>query len=83
MVKPTGFREYDARWPASRRPGTSFSTYRSVAAMVTAADRDPGRSMAELYRAVPNSFGSPTMSANCAGEFKDRVVGDVRGGPAA
>jgi phosphomannomutase / phosphoglucomutase len=43
--------------------------------MMTAADRDPGRSMAELYRAVPNSFGSPTRSANCAGEIKDRVVG--------
>jgi phosphomannomutase/phosphoglucomutase len=37
-------------------------------------ERNPGRSMADLYRALPRTFGSPTMSAACADEAKYAVV---------
>jgi phosphomannomutase/phosphoglucomutase len=41
-------------------------------------ERNPGKSMADLYRDLPLTFGSPTMSAHCADEIKydvaDRVV---------
>ncbi len=41
-------------------------------------DRNPGKSMADLYRDLPLTFGSPTMSPHCADEVKyevaDRVV---------
>ncbi|MFZ2101988.1 MAG: phosphomannomutase/phosphoglucomutase, partial [Oricola sp.] len=41
-------------------------------------DRNPGKSMADLYRALPLTFGSPTMSPHCDDEVKygviDRVV---------
>ncbi len=40
-------------------------------------DRNPGRSMADLYRALPRTFGSPTMSAACADEVKYAVVDRV------
>jgi phosphomannomutase/phosphoglucomutase len=49
-------------------------------AMVTALaicdmlGRNPGRSMAELYDALPQSWGSPTMSAHCPDEVKYRVA---------
>lgn len=43
-------------------------------------DRNPGKTLAELYRALPVTFGTPTMSPHCADELKygvvDRVVGD-------
>ena len=42
-------------------------------------DRNPAKSMADLYRGLPLTFGSPTMSPYCADEIKydvvDRVVG--------
>jgi phosphomannomutase/phosphoglucomutase len=37
-------------------------------------DRNPGKSMADLYRAVPKTWGSPTMAAKCADEVKYDVV---------
>jgi phosphomannomutase/phosphoglucomutase len=41
-------------------------------------DRNPDKSMSELYEAVPRTWGSPTMAAKCADEVKyevaDRVV---------
>ncbi|MBZ9872631.1 phosphomannomutase/phosphoglucomutase [Mesorhizobium sp. BR1-1-9] len=45
-------------------------------------DRNPKRSMADLYRTLPLTFGTPTMSAHCADEVKygvvDRVVADFQ-----
>ena len=40
-------------------------------------DRNPDHSMADLYRALPQSFGSPTMSPHCADEVKYDVVDRV------
>ncbi|MBX3536868.1 MAG: phosphomannomutase/phosphoglucomutase [Chelatococcus sp.] len=41
-------------------------------------DRNPGKSMADLYREVPKTWGTPTMAPHCADEVKyevaDRVV---------
>ncbi|WP_144222508.1 phosphomannomutase/phosphoglucomutase [Mesorhizobium amorphae] len=43
-------------------------------------DRNPGRTLAELYRALPVTFGTPTMSPHCPDEVKygvvDKVVSD-------
>jgi phosphomannomutase/phosphoglucomutase len=43
-------------------------------------DRNPAKSMADLYRNMPLTFGTPTMSPHCPDELKyhvvDRVVGD-------
>lgn len=43
-------------------------------------DRNPGKSMADLYRALPLTFGTPTMSPHCDDELKygvvDKVVAD-------
>jgi len=43
-------------------------------------DRNPGRSMADLYRDLPLTFGTPTMSPHCDDALKygvvDRVVAD-------
>lgn len=40
-------------------------------------DRNPGRSMAELYRALPETFGTPTMSPHCDDEVKYGVAEKV------
>jgi phosphomannomutase / phosphoglucomutase len=40
-------------------------------------DRNPGKSMADLKRALPKTWASPTMSPHCADEVKYRVVDDV------
>jgi phosphomannomutase/phosphoglucomutase len=40
-------------------------------------DRNPDRTMADLYRALPKTWGSPTMSAKCADEAKYGVVEGV------
>ncbi|WP_457935759.1 phosphomannomutase/phosphoglucomutase [Mesorhizobium sp. 10J20-29] len=37
-------------------------------------DRNPGKSMAELYAAVPQTFGTPTMSPHCDDDKKYQVV---------
>ena len=47
-------------------------------AILDMLDRNPEKSMADLYRALPKTWGSPTMSPHCADEIKyevaDRVV---------
>ncbi len=40
-------------------------------------DRNPGRTMADLYRALPRTYGTPTMSPHCADEAKYGVVARV------
>ena len=40
-------------------------------------DRNPDKSMADLYRALPLTYGSPTMSPHCADETKYGVVDKV------
>ena len=46
--------------------------------MLDMLDRNPEKSMADLYRDLPKTWGSPTMSPHCADEVKyevaDRVV---------
>ncbi len=37
-------------------------------------DRNPGRSLSQLYAALPRTWGSPTMSPHCADEVKYAVV---------
>ncbi|OHV81976.1 phosphomannomutase/phosphoglucomutase [Ensifer sp. LCM 4579] len=37
-------------------------------------DRSPDKSMAELYRALPMTWGSPTMSPHCGDDVKYAVV---------
>ena len=41
-------------------------------------DRNPGKSMADLYRDLPKTWGSPTMSPHCADEVKYAVAERVR-----
>jgi phosphomannomutase / phosphoglucomutase len=43
-------------------------------AIVEMLDRNPGKSMAELYQALPKTWGSPTMAPKCADEVKYQVV---------
>ncbi|HEV2557621.1 MAG TPA: phosphomannomutase/phosphoglucomutase [Microvirga sp.] len=40
-------------------------------------DRNPDKSMADLYAAVPKTWGSPTMAPKCADEVKYEVVDRV------
>ncbi len=40
-------------------------------------DRNPSKGMADLYRDLPKTWGSPTMSAHCDDERKYAVVGRV------
>ena len=40
-------------------------------------DRNPETSMADLYRALPVTYGSPTMSPHCADEIKYEVADKV------
>ncbi len=40
-------------------------------------DRNPNKSMAELYEALPKTWGSPTMSPHCDDEVKYGVVDKV------
>ena len=52
----------------------------SAIAILQMLDRNPGKSMADLRRALPKTWGSPTMSPYCADEEKygvvDRVVAE-------
>ena len=43
-------------------------------AVLDMLDRNPGKSMADLYRALPVTYGSPTMAPHCADEVKYDVV---------
>lgn len=60
--------------PVGRGYDDGMVTAIAVLAML---DRNPQHSLAELYRALPHSFGSPTMSAHCADEVKYDVVDRV------
>jgi phosphomannomutase / phosphoglucomutase len=46
-------------------------------AILDMLDRNPGKSMADLYRELPRTWGSPTMSALCADDLKYGVVDRV------
>lgn len=56
-------------------------------AILEMLDRNPQKSMADLRRALPVSYGSPTMSPACADEVKygvvERIVADVEARSAA
>ena len=51
-------------------------------AVLDMLDRNPDKSMADLYRALPKTWGTPTMSPHCADEVKygvvERVTADVQ-----
>ena len=49
----------------------------TATAVLDMLDRNPGSSMADLYRALPKTWGSPTMSPHCADEVKYSVVDRV------
>ncbi len=61
--------------PVGRGYDDGFVTAIAILDML---DRNPAKSMADLYRALPKTWGSPTMSPHCADEIKyevaDRVV---------
>lgn len=40
-------------------------------------DRNPGKSMSDLRKTLPQTWGSPTMSPHCADEMKYQVVDKV------
>ncbi|WP_375462820.1 phosphomannomutase/phosphoglucomutase [uncultured Methylobacterium sp.] len=46
-------------------------------AVIEMLDRNPDASMADLYRALPKTWGSPTMSPHCPDEAKYGVVDTV------
>src|SRR6195952_2141033 len=46
-------------------------------AVIEMLDRNPGVSVADLYKALPKTWGSPTMSPHCADEVKYGVVETV------
>jgi phosphomannomutase/phosphoglucomutase len=48
-------------------------------AVLEMLDRNPSKTMADLYREVPQTWGSPTMSASCADERKYEVAAAVVG----
>lgn len=56
-------------------------------AVLEMLDRNPDRSMSDLYRALPKTWGSPTMSPHCADEVKydviERVTARLKGMAAA
>jgi len=49
----------------------------SALAVLDMLDRNPGKSMADLRRALPKTWGSPTMSPHCDDEKKYGVVEKV------
>ena len=46
----------------------------SAIAILDMLDRNPGKSMADLRRALPKTWGSPTMAPHCDDEIKYDVV---------
>jgi phosphomannomutase/phosphoglucomutase len=65
--------------PVGRGYDDGFVTAIAVLDML---DRNPTKSMADLYRELPRTWGSPTMSPHCADEIKyevtERVVARIR-----
>ncbi len=62
--------------PVGRGYDDGFVTAIAVLDML---DRNPGKSMADLYRDLPKTWGSPTMSPHCADELKYAVADKVAG----
>ncbi len=46
-------------------------------AVIDMLDRNPDKSMADLYAAVPKTWGTPTMAPHCADEVKYGIVDKV------
>jgi phosphomannomutase / phosphoglucomutase len=46
-------------------------------AVIDMLDRNPDKSMADLYAALPKTWGSPTMSPHCADEVKYGIIDQV------
>ncbi len=46
-------------------------------AVLDMLDRNPDKNMADLYRALPMTWGSPTMAPHCADEVKYGIVDQV------
>ncbi len=46
-------------------------------AVIDMLDRNPGKTMADLYADLPKTWGSPTMSPHCADEVKYGIVEQV------
>lgn len=47
-------------------------------AVIDMLDRNPTKSMADLYRDLPKTWGTPTMAPHCADEIKYDVVGRIK-----
>ena len=60
--------------PVGRGYDDGFVTAIAVLDML---DRNPDKSMADLYRDLPKTWGSPTMSPHCADEIKYDVANRV------
>ena len=60
--------------PVGRGYDDGFVTAIAVLDML---DRNPAKSMADLYRDLPKTWGSPTMSPHCADEVKYEVAARV------
>ena len=60
--------------PVGRGYDDGFVTAIAILDML---DRNPWKSMADLYRELPKTWGSPTMSPHCADEIKYEVVDRV------
>src|SRR5277367_5622414 len=60
--------------PVGRGYDDGFVTAIAILDML---DRNPGKSMADLYRDLPKTWGSPTMSPLCADEVKYEVADRV------
>jgi len=54
----------------------------SAVAILQMLDRNPGKSFADLRRALPTTYGTPTMSPYCSDEEKygvvERIIADVK-----
>lgn len=54
----------------------------SAIAILQMLDRNPGKTMADLRKALPKTWGSPTMSPYCSDEEKygviERIIADVK-----
>jgi phosphomannomutase / phosphoglucomutase len=60
--------------PVGRGYDDGFVTAIAILDML---DRNPAKSMADLYRDLPKTWGSPTMSPHCADEVKYQVADKV------
>jgi phosphomannomutase/phosphoglucomutase len=72
--------DYFFRAPYGRGYDDGFVSALAICRML---DRAPDKTMADLYRALPRTWGTPTMSPHCADTAKygviDRIVAHYRG----